>query len=89
MLPEACYDTHDTVLGPGDCLVCYSDGVTEALDDDDGEFGENRLEAMIADGTSTSAAAMCNRLIATVRDHRGSRQAQDDVTVLVIRRVPA
>jgi phosphoserine phosphatase RsbU/P len=86
LLPAATFTTHHTRLDPGDRLVCYSDGVPEALDDADEEFGEGRLVALVAAGAQASAAALCRAIIDAVQVHRGSRQRQDDVTVMVIRR---
>lgn len=86
MLPAATFTMHHTALDPGDSLVCYSDGVTEALSERDEEFGAARLAAMAGAGLTESAATLCRAIIDAVRMHRGSRQRQDDVTVLVMRR---
>ena len=88
MLPAATFTVHHTRLDAGDLLVCYSDGVTEALDEADEEFGTERLESLVRAGISSSAAALCRAIIDAVQAHRGSRQRQDDVTVMVIRRNP-
>ncbi len=85
LLPAASYATRHTRLDPGDRLICYSDGVTEAQDDDGVEFGQARLEALVG-GARASAASLCHTMVDAVRAHRGSQQRQDDVTVMVIGR---
>ena len=48
MFPVARYEEHRCQLDPGDTIVLYSDGVSEAPRPDDGEeFGENRLEELL------------------------------------------
>lgn len=89
LFPGARYDVHHSRLGAGDRLVCYSDGVTEALDDEEREFGSDRIAALVTGADSASAAALCRGIVDAVRAHRGGRQRQDDVTVLVVRRDPA
>jgi serine phosphatase RsbU (regulator of sigma subunit) len=87
LLPEARFEAHDTRLDPGDSLILYSDGVTEALDESDTEFGDVRLVDMVRSLAGSSAAACCRAVVDAVGDHRRSRQRQDDVTVLVVRRM--
>lgn len=86
LLPEVTFDAHHVVLDPGDRLVCYSDGVTEALDDAEREFGSAALESLVRAEAGTPAAALCRRIVDAVRAHRGGHQRQDDVSVMIIRR---
>ena len=69
----------------GGVLVAYTDGVSEARNPDDEEYGDERLAALVADSRGLSAAALCARILDAIRQYRGSRQDQDDVTVLVVR----
>ena len=85
-LIEAGVFASQTVTIPaGGVLVAYTDGVSEARSLDDEEYGDERLAALIADSRGLSAAALCARILDTIRQYRGSRQDQDDVTVLVVR----
>ena len=72
-------------LPHGGVLVAYTDGVCEARDAQDEEFGDERLAAMLADGRHRTARELCASILDAVRAHRGSRQDQDDVTALVVR----
>jgi hypothetical protein len=71
-------------FGPGDSLLIFSDGVLEARDSADQEFGLDRVRAALAGSRGRPAADLVDRIRAEVRDH-ASRQ-RDDVTVLVVRR---
>jgi sigma-B regulation protein RsbU (phosphoserine phosphatase) len=72
-------------FGPGDSLLISSDGVLEARDAGDQEFGLDRVRAALADTRGRPAGDVVDRIRAEVRDH-AARQ-RDDVTVLVVRRV--
>jgi len=76
---------HAITLEPGALLVAFTDGVCEARDHDDDEFGDRRLTDLIAAHGQLPAAQLCSGILDAVRRHRGSRQDQDDVTVLVVR----
>lgn len=73
------------VLNPGDCVVMYSDGVTEAQDADDDLFGEQRLKAALEGGPPDSAQAVCDRVLAAVEEFVGSAPQADDITLMVLR----
>jgi serine phosphatase RsbU (regulator of sigma subunit)/predicted enzyme related to lactoylglutathione lyase len=80
---EACpCPTAETPLEPGDRLLLYSDGVTEALDAGGVEFGEERLIATLRAADATApASALVDRVCAAVLAHGGGEQ-YDDVTVI-------
>lgn len=73
----------------GSVLVAVTDGVTEALDQDDNELGDEGLAAAVTACRHQPAAGICATILAAVRAHRGDRQQQDDVTVLVIKSTAA
>jgi phosphoserine phosphatase RsbU/P len=79
------FAAHQIRLEPGTLMVAYTDGVTEAGGEADEEFGEPRLAELLAAHGHLSAAELCSCILDAVRQHRGSRQDQDDVTVLVVR----
>lgn len=70
-------------LQPGDSLVAWTDGITEAFDTGDRAFGEERLSAVVRAGYS--ARENCERLVAEVHAFAGDASQSDDITVLAIR----
>lgn len=78
---------HDEVvtLAAGDLLVLHTDGVIESRRADGEPFGEERLAAALQAAASGSAAEICSRLGAALRDFRAERPADDDCTILVAR----
>ncbi|HUQ86631.1 MAG TPA: SpoIIE family protein phosphatase [Vicinamibacterales bacterium] len=85
LIEAGTFESHTVTLSPGTLLVAYTDGVSEARNDADDEFGEARLMALIEGGGDRSAAEICATVLETIRAFRGSRQDQDDVTVMVLR----
>jgi phosphoserine phosphatase RsbU/P len=86
ILPTAQFASHRVTLAEGAALVLYSDGVTEALDHDDNEFGEARLIDVIRSDAGASAAQLCQAVLNARQHHARHAPASDDVTVLVLKR---
>ncbi|MCZ2099457.1 MAG: SpoIIE family protein phosphatase [Anaerolineae bacterium] len=76
-------------LSAGDVLVLYTDGITEAINADEDEFGEDRLRALIAAHAGGSARALADRVIEAVAAFVGDADAYDDATLVVLRRQAA
>src|SRR3546814_3164433 len=71
------------LLASGDCLLAYTDGVTEAFNHDNEAYGSERLLAMAAPGHG--ALEHCRRLVAEVHRFADGAPQSDDITVLSIR----
>ena len=86
VLAVAAYQAHSTVMGPGDLLLVYTDGITEAADPVDDEFGIERLAALARDHR-TAPLPDLRRTIDDALDEfvRGVPYA-DDRTMLFVRR---
>jgi serine phosphatase RsbU (regulator of sigma subunit) len=82
---HAIFDEAPTQLEDGDTLVLFSDGVAEAANYADEQFGEARLLAAVTSVRRESAAAVVEALLGSVRAFVGGAQQADDITVLVIR----
>jgi serine phosphatase RsbU (regulator of sigma subunit) len=74
-------------LAAGDAIVLYTDGVIEARDLTGEQFGQERLEALLATCAGRTAAGIARRLELSVIDHQGGITL-DDVAVLVVRADP-
>jgi phosphoserine phosphatase RsbU/P len=69
-----------------DCLVLYTDGVTEALNSDGDEFGLDRMIQSIRASASDGAQTIVKRIIEDVRNFTGSLPQNDDITLIAIRK---
>jgi phosphoserine phosphatase RsbU/P len=75
-------------LEPGDLLVAYTDGITDAVAADGRRFGDERLRAVIADHRADSAGEVVAAILAAVDAFAGSTDQADDLTLLAVRRAP-
>ena len=73
-------------LEPDDCLIFYTDGVTEALDDKGLEFGMDRMMESIKASASGGAAAIQKQLTSDILEFIGNFPQYDDITMIVIRK---
>ncbi len=73
-------------LDPGDALVMYTDGVTDARDRDRGFYGDDRLLAMVGRACGRSADVIVDTIMDDVRTFRGEAPPFDDLTLLVVER---
>lgn len=74
-------------LEPGEMIVFYTDGVTEAFNVDGELFGETRLLEGLAPLSNRTAAATTAALLKNVRDHVGDHPQSDDIAILVLKRI--
>jgi phosphoserine phosphatase RsbU/P len=74
---------------PGGALVLYSDGVTEAMNEDFEQFGETRLLETLAGCDRNGASAIVSALQQAVVAFRGRQVQSDDLTLLVCQRQKA
>jgi len=79
------YDTYTGRLAPGETLVLYTDGVTEARDKNDAFFGDRRLEQLLAVHCGESAEQLVASLHAAVQEFAIGEPQADDITVLALR----
>ena len=85
-LPGVDYEEGEITLAPGDTVVLYTDGVTEAMDLEKEEFGMERLRALFAGEGPTSAESANDAVFAAVREFVGEAPQSDDITCLTLRR---
>jgi len=69
-----------------DCLVLYTDGVTEALDPEGNEFGLERTIQSVRASATDGAQAIVKQVINDVRNFTGSHPQNDDITLIAIRK---
>ncbi len=81
--PDQDYEESEIDLGPGDLLVLYTDGVTEATSPEGEEFGEERLVSTIRAHAGDPPRALITALIAAVRVFAAGK-LPDDLTVVAV-----
>jgi sigma-B regulation protein RsbU (phosphoserine phosphatase) len=86
LLPTAPYELKHIQLNPGDLLALYSDGVTEAANDRDHEFGEHGLIDFLLAHRSAPCAEIANGLVQHVRNWSAAPSFADDFTIVLARR---
>ena len=69
-------------LKPGDRLVAFSDGITEARNPADEEFGDARLEQLLARLHGRGASDVCQVVLEQVKAFTGGRPQSDDLTII-------
>lgn len=87
ILPMATYQESRVQLEPGDILVLFSDGVTEAVNPQDEDFGDDRLANLVKSLSDRPAAEIVEAIDSAVTEFTQGAPAADDITVVVVRRV--
>jgi sigma-B regulation protein RsbU (phosphoserine phosphatase) len=81
----ATYDEETVVLAPGDWLIVFSDGVSEALSADGDEYGDARIVACVQQNASAAPQQLLEALFADVRQFAHGAAQSDDITAMVLR----
>ncbi|HEX9185568.1 MAG TPA: PP2C family protein-serine/threonine phosphatase [Vicinamibacteria bacterium] len=81
---EAAFSQMTVELDPGDRLVLYTDGVTEAEDPKDREYGEARLVAWLQANRDQPGRRLIDGVIAEVLEHCGGVRPRDDMTLMCL-----
>jgi phosphoserine phosphatase RsbU/P len=74
-------------LEAGDCLILYTDGVTEALDVDGLEFGISKLIEAVQASSPNGAPAILSRVTSDLKSFVGGHHQNDDITLIAIRKL--
>ena len=83
------YGEDDRQLDPGDYVILFTDGVTEAMDSSHELYSEEALESLLEETTLDSSEQATGLIFESVRDHAGSAEQSDDITVLTLEFVGA
>lgn len=83
------YPSQSFRLNPGDTLLLYSDGLSEAENPAGDQYGQDRLEKLLAANKSSNAAQLLSACLADLHAFRGSNKLADDLTVMVVQRARA
>lgn len=86
MFPDAAYATRTVAIAPGDLLVLYSDGITEAENDKGQAYEESGLQEAIAANAMRDPDGLARALLAATERHAGEVKLGDDLTAFVLKR---
>jgi sigma-B regulation protein RsbU (phosphoserine phosphatase) len=82
---DVTYDDWSTTLDPGDTLLFYSDGLTEAASPDGHLFGSNRLRELVLMHRTAPAGELADIILAAIQDFTSGAALTDDRTLVVLR----
>ncbi len=87
ILDDISLEERSVEIGPGDVLVLYTDGVTETMNGDWEEFGEQRLTVVIQDNAHREADAILWAIVDAVNEFSDGAEQSDDFTLVVVKRL--
>src|SRR5262249_9726615 len=87
IMSEAEFREGSTQLHPGDVLVIYSDGVSEAVNPNGEELGPTRLDEVVARNLDASAGGIRDRIESALTKFCQGTPAADDITLVIVKRL--
>ena len=85
VMPGTPYDEDAMTLAPGDTMFLYTDGITEAMNVEQEEFTEARLEAVLAEARDLPVDSVLENVTSAVVKFVGEAEQSDDITCIVLR----
>jgi sigma-B regulation protein RsbU (phosphoserine phosphatase) len=83
---EARYEPVQRPVAPGDLLIFYTDGLVEARNDHDQEYGDFRLQkAVDRAASSRTAREIRDAVLGDLSNFKGDHEQEDDITLVVVR----
>ncbi len=79
------YDESSVALLPGDVLVMYTDGISEAMNQNNEQFTEERLQEILKESTKLSAREIIQKVQQALESHTHGTPQSDDITMLVLK----
>jgi phosphoserine phosphatase RsbU/P len=85
LLPSASYEAQSVTLESGDLLLCYTDGISEAMNLSDQEWGEDRMLEAIKESPDRTANDVLHEVFRAADEFTGEAPQHDDMTLLIVR----
>jgi sigma-B regulation protein RsbU (phosphoserine phosphatase) len=89
LLPGSFYLQGEVAVGPGDLLVMFSDGITEAENTGGEDFGEMRLLEVVRNNWDAPPRTLCEAAFGHLRSFLGDLDPQDDQTLMIVKLQPS
>ncbi|HEX9075871.1 MAG TPA: GAF domain-containing SpoIIE family protein phosphatase, partial [Anaerolineae bacterium] len=87
VIPNISLEDHEVTLELGDLVLMYTDGVTEAMNALEEEFGAERLADLVATHGHKSAEAVVDEILNAVKEFTGGGPYADDLTMVIVKKV--
>lgn len=84
VLPDLTYSKDKNLLAPGDMLLIYTDGVTEAMNEKEEEYSDQRLADLLLGSGAQIPNEVTVDIIEDIRRHQGNAEQSDDITLLAV-----
>jgi sigma-B regulation protein RsbU (phosphoserine phosphatase) len=81
------YEQESKEIALNEIIMIYSDGVTEAMNENEEEFGEDRLKLIITSNLNLSSKQLAEKIIGEVKNHSVKVPQSDDISLMIIKRV--
>jgi serine phosphatase RsbU (regulator of sigma subunit) len=88
MFPAQAYGERKAVIGPGEILCLYTDGIVESRKEEREEYGEDRLERKVREHAALPAREIMEKIFDDVFGFSGCTEAGDDMSLVVVKRKP-
>jgi phosphoserine phosphatase RsbU/P len=85
VLDKVDFEERNVTVGTGDILVFYTDGVTEAANQEQEQFGEERLQRIVAENHGRSAGEIIDEVFRQVYRHSAGITQYDDITMVIMK----
>ena len=89
LFPQSRFEAGTTTIRPGDTLILYTDGLTEGMSASQELFGDDGLRRALQGSEKLSLVEQRDRVLARFNAHRAGASLADDLTLLMLRRVPS
>ncbi len=85
VMPDATYNSHKISIDNNNSICIYTDGVSEAFNEKEEQFGEERLISFLWKEMDNTPRTICDRLLTKLAKYRGATPQSDDITVVIIK----
>ena len=89
LMPDCPYEQAEVLLAPGDSLVIYTDGISEAMNRDLEEWGEDRLKEAVQSCIGLNSEETIARIMQAADAYAAGAPQHDDMTLVVLRVLPS
>ena len=85
LLPEVTYQSASITMRSGDLLICFTDGISEAMDTAEEEWGEERMHEAVKKTPNASAEQVLREVFRAADEFTGEAPQHDDMTLVIVR----